>query len=183
MALEVTLSYTPVVNFAMQQNHAPVIREIRLLNTSQEAVDDVTVRIAFEPAFAYEYTAHVETVAPGCEECLTPVPVTFSTEFLSNLTERIEGVMLAEYVGNDRRADLEKFLANGDLDNYRITIHSLKSTSLTIGAVALSNAAKALEMACKEGDIDFVRNQHAKCMADYKLILEKLSDYLATGDL
>ena len=78
---------------------------------------------------------------------------------------------------------MEKFLANGDLDNYRITIHSLKSTSLTIGAVALSNAAKALEMACKEGDIDFVRNQHAKCMADYKLILEKLSDYLATGDL
>ena len=91
--------------------------------------------------------------------------------------------MLAEYVKNDRLADLEKFLADGDLDNYRITIHSLKSTSLTIGAVALSNAAKELETACKEGNVDFVRSQHAKCMADYKLILEKLSQYLTAGDV
>ena len=90
--------------------------------------------------------------------------------------------MLAEYVENDRSADLENFLANGSLDNYRITIHSLKSTSLTIGAVALSESAKALETACKEGNVDYVRSQHAKCMADYKLILEKLSNYLAAGD-
>ena len=90
--------------------------------------------------------------------------------------------MLAEYVENDRSADLENFLANGNLDNYRITIHSLKSTSLTIGAVALSESAKALETACKEGNVDYVRSQHAKCMADYKLILEKLSNYLAAGD-
>jgi HPt (histidine-containing phosphotransfer) domain-containing protein len=86
-------------------------------------------------------------------------------------------------VKNDRSDDLEKFLADGDLDNYRITIHSLKSTSLTIGAVALSQAAKALEMACKEGNVDFVRSQHAKCITDYKLVLEKLSNYLAAGDL
>ena len=91
--------------------------------------------------------------------------------------------MLDEYVKNDRSDDLEKFLADGDLDNYRITIHSLKSTSLTIGAVALSQAAKALEMACKEGNVDFVRSQHAKCITDYKLVLEKLSNYLAAGDL
>ena len=93
MALEVTLSYTPVVNFAMQQNHAPVLREIRLLNASENAVRDLDICLAFEPAFAYAYTAHLETIAPGCEECISPLPVVFSTAFLSNLTERVEGVI------------------------------------------------------------------------------------------
>lgn len=90
--------------------------------------------------------------------------------------------MLAEYVKNDRRDELEKSLASNDLECYRITIHSLKSTSLTIGAVALSESAKALETACKEGNVDYVRAQHEKCMTDYKLILEKLSSYLAAGE-
>lgn len=90
--------------------------------------------------------------------------------------------MLAEYIQNDRSADLENFFKKNDFGNYQILIHSLKSTSITIGAVKLSASAKALEAACKEGNVDFVRKQHEKCMADYKLVLEKLSNYLATGD-
>ena len=90
--------------------------------------------------------------------------------------------MLAEYIQNDHSADLENFFKKNDFGNYQILIHSLKSTSITIGAVKLSASAKALETACKEGNVDFVRKQHEKCMADYKLVLEKLSNYLATGD-
>ncbi len=90
--------------------------------------------------------------------------------------------MLVEYVKNDRLADLESSFAKGDFDNYRINMHSLKSTSLTIGAVALSETAKTIEIACKEGNVDFVRSQHERCMADYKTVLEKLSNYLAAGE-
>lgn len=89
--------------------------------------------------------------------------------------------MLLEYVKNDRRSDLEKTFSRSDFDHYRIVIHSLKSTSLTIGAVKLSEMSKALENACKEGNFDFVREQHEICMADYKKILDKLSEYLAGG--
>ena len=89
--------------------------------------------------------------------------------------------MLTEYVKNDHSADLEKFYEKNDLENYRIVIHSLKSTSLTIGAVKLSAAAKALESACKEGNVDFIRSQHKDCLSDYKMTLEKLSQYLASG--
>lgn len=90
--------------------------------------------------------------------------------------------MLSEYVKNDRRADLEESLAKGDFESYRIVIHSLKSTSLTIGAVKLSDAAKAIESACKEGNVEFVRKQHEACMANYKIILDKISEHLAAGD-
>lgn len=90
--------------------------------------------------------------------------------------------MLVEYVKNDRLADLESSFAKGDFEDYRINMHSLKSTSLTIGAVALSETAKTIEIACKEGNVDFVRSQHEKCMADYKTVLEKLSNYLVAGE-
>ena len=88
--------------------------------------------------------------------------------------------MLVEYIKSDRRADLEGSLEKNDIESYRIAIHSLKSTSLTIGAVRLSEEAKAIESACKEGDVDFVKSQHKKCMLDYKTILDKLSEYLAS---
>lgn len=89
--------------------------------------------------------------------------------------------MLAEYVKNDRCAELETCFDKSDFENYRIAMHSLKSTSLTIGAVRLSETAKAIEGACKEGNMDFVREQHEKCMADYKTILDKLSKCVPLG--
>lgn len=89
--------------------------------------------------------------------------------------------MLAEYVRSDHGAELNHFFDEGDFENYRIVIHSLKSTSLTIGAVTLSKDAKALEAACKEGNFDFVRAQHERCMSEYKEIVDYLKKYLASG--
>jgi HPt (histidine-containing phosphotransfer) domain-containing protein len=78
---------------------------------------------------------------------------------------------------------LENAVAKGDIESYRIAIHSLKSTSLTIGAVQLSEMAKALEIACKENNVEYVREQHEKCMDAYKMILDKLSKFLEAGDM
>lgn len=47
----------------------------------------------------------------------------------------------------------------------------MKSTSLSIGAVSLSEKAKALEMAAKDGDIRYIEENHAGCMADYRALL------------
>ena len=93
MALQVDLVYAPVVNFAMQQNHAPVIREIKVLNDGDAPVSGLAVHISFEPAFALDFDTHIERIDPGCEEVLTAVPVSLSTVFLSNLTERVLGAM------------------------------------------------------------------------------------------
>lgn len=93
MALKVNLVYSAVVNFAMQQNHAPVVREISILNDAETPVTDIAVNILFEPAFALEYNTHIERIDPGCEETLSAIPISFSTVFLSNLTERVLGSM------------------------------------------------------------------------------------------
>ena len=45
--------------------------------------------------------------------------------------------------------------------DYAVKVHALKSTSLTIGAEALSAQAKELELAGKRGDADFIRERHS----------------------
>ena len=89
--LTINLSYLPVINFAMQQNHVPVIREITLKNTSEEVINDIDINVRFEPEFALEYCTHIDSIVPDKEEKITVVPISISTEFLSNLTERITG--------------------------------------------------------------------------------------------
>ena len=54
------MSYIPVINFALQQNHVPVIREIVLRNTGDEQVDDIDLAVNFEPEFALEYSQHLD---------------------------------------------------------------------------------------------------------------------------
>ena len=47
-------------------------------------------------------------------------------------------------------------------------VHALKSTSLTIGAKELSEQAKALEFAGKEGDIIYIRENHGPLLCAYQ---------------
>lgn len=84
--------------------------------------------------------------------------------------------MLQEYRNNNKMAQLQQFYDENDWDNYKVLIHGLKSTSLTIGAVSLSEKAKALEIACKENDISFVKENHEKTMEDYQKFLDLLNE-------
>ena len=77
--IQLSLSYLPVINFAMQQNHVPVIREITLKNTGEETINDIDIIVRFEPEFALEYCTHIDSVAPATEEKISVVPISIST--------------------------------------------------------------------------------------------------------
>ena len=89
--------------------------------------------------------------------------------------------MLQEFLQADKASQLKHFLAEEDWDNYRTTVHALKSTSLTIGAVHLSGEAKALEMAAKEGNMDYIRSHHDGVMDEYKELTDHLKEILENG--
>ena len=86
--------------------------------------------------------------------------------------------MLQEFLQADKASQLKHFLAEEDWDNYRTTVHALKSTSLTIGAAHLSGEAKALEMAAKEGNMDYIRSHHDGVMDEYKELTDHLKEIL-----
>ena len=89
--------------------------------------------------------------------------------------------MLQEFLQADKASQLKHFLAEEDWDNYRTTVHALKSTSLTIGAVHLSGEAKALEMAAKEGNMDYIWSHHDGVMDEYKELTDHLKEILENG--
>ena len=86
--------------------------------------------------------------------------------------------MLQEFLQADKASQLKHFLAEEDWDNYRTTVHALKSTSLTIGAAHLSGEAKALEMAAKEGNMDYIRSHHKVALDEYIELTGRIREIL-----
>ena len=82
--------------------------------------------------------------------------------------------MLDEYVKCDKTDELVEYFEKGDFEYYRITVHAVKSTSLTIGAKKLSEDAKALEKACKENNLDFVKANHGAFLEEYAKLIREL---------
>ena len=90
--------------------------------------------------------------------------------------------MLKEYMkSEDKASKIEKFFVEEDWNNYKTIVHALKSTSLTIGAVHLSKEAKALEMAAKEGDMDYIRSHHKDVLEEYIGLTNRIKEILGDG--
>jgi len=51
-------------------------------------------------------------------------------------------------------------------------IHTVKSTSRTIGAMELGDEAQELENAVKEFDVDMICKMHESVMASYSAVLD-----------
>ena len=83
--------------------------------------------------------------------------------------------VLESYVIHQQVEALERSYAEKNLDNYLIQIHALKSTSKSIGAMHMAEHARALEIAAKEKDMDYVKKNHVCVMAECKELLERVS--------
>lgn len=75
----------------------------------------------------------------------------------------------------DKRAEIAALYEAANWTDYAIKVHALKSTSLTIGAEALSAQAKELELAGKRGDEDFIRANHPALIDAYDAICAQLA--------
>lgn len=86
--------------------------------------------------------------AVGLKYCMNDID--FYTEMLKDFTAGME----------DRVNALERCFDDSDIDRYRVTVHSLKSASRTVGAVELSKAAETMEEAAKNYDADYISYNH-----------------------
>ncbi len=71
--------------------------------------------------------------------------------------------------------EIEKFYDEGDIENYTIKVHALKSSARIIGAGALSQMAKDLEMAGKEGNIEKIKSDTKALLDEYRDLDNSLS--------
>ena len=86
--------------------------------------------------------------------------------------------MLKSYLEHSKYDSLLACYEQEDWDNYRIQVHALKSTSLSIGATTMSEQAKALEMAAKENRLEYIHEHHADVMKGYQKLLKAIRNAL-----
>ena len=77
--------------------------------------------------------------------------------------------------GESKRAEIVSLYEAANWADYAVKVHALKSTSLTIGAKDLSAQAKDLEMAGKQGDVDFILSHHAGLLRAYEELCQRLA--------
>ena len=65
-----------------------------------------------------------------------------------------------------------------DWKNYSVYVHSLKSTSKTVGAVELSRLAAELEAASKNEDVSFIEENHENAIEKYSELVAVITDYM-----
>lgn len=92
--------------------------------------------------------------------------------------EKLYKEVLKEFCYDNSSEKLVDSFEKEDWDNYRIVIHGLKSTSKTVGLSDLSESAKALEMAAKDGDIAYINDNHNAWLESYKEIVMNIRELL-----
>ncbi|MCR5733277.1 MAG: response regulator [Lachnospiraceae bacterium] len=70
---------------------------------------------------------------------------------------------------------LNRFNENGDIKNYTIKMHALKSSAKIIGAKTLAEKAEKLETYGKTDRIDLIRDHHKEFMKKYEKVRDALS--------
>ena len=87
--------------------------------------------------------------------------------------------------GVDILEQVKTFYEKEDWKNYIIVVHGIKSSMMSIGAVTLSEKAKALEFAGKRDDITYIKNQHADMLAEFERVMKMLNEspYLAKKEV
>ncbi len=79
--------------------------------------------------------------------------------------------------GINKLKQINEYYMNKDFESYAIEVHALKSVAKSIGAVELSELAKAHEFAAKQGNMQTIDDSFFKLMDDYRSLLYAIKPY------
>ena len=86
--------------------------------------------------------------------------------------------LLQTFFDSDSMSEAQQYYDARDLENYRITVHGLKSSARYVGADRLSDKAKELEDYSKEGDWESIMREHDNLIPLYRTVADSIREYL-----
>lgn len=101
--IEIDLTLAPVINFAMQQNHVPVIKRLVITNVSDTDLSGITLEINSEPNFALVWRGSLQGLKPGESYTFNTVPLQISAIYLAELTERLSGHLKLKVLSGEQQ--------------------------------------------------------------------------------
>ncbi len=78
----------------------------------------------------------------------------------------------------EKEQELPVLFDKGDVENFTIQVHALKSASRSVGAADLGEEAWQLEQAGKAGDMDTIREKFPQLMEDLHMMRENVEHYV-----
>ena len=78
---------------------------------------------------------------------------------------------------------MDEFIRQKEFDSYVIEVHALKNNAALIGAVKLSEEAKKLEMAGREGDYEMVTLNAPKLHEQYRFLIGQIQKDIDRNNL
>ena len=99
--VKVQFGYLPLINFAIQQNSAPVIHQLSIENITSAPLKDIQVKITAEPAFGNTVPTVIEQIPANSTVSLQSPSLTLSANYLTQLTERLSGNLKVEITSGE----------------------------------------------------------------------------------
>ena len=99
--VKVQFGYLPLINFAIQQNSAPVIHQLSIENITSAPLKDIQVQITAEPAFGNTVPTVIEQIPANSTVSLQSPSLTLSANYLTQLTERLSGNLKVEITSGE----------------------------------------------------------------------------------
>ena len=97
-------------------------------------------------------------------------------------SEELFWEIMEEYCSEDKVSELDVLFSQENWKDYQIGIHALKSTSRTVGLMALGDEAEKLEMATKDEQYDYIRANHERVMALLENTTETILKIIGEGE-
>ena len=91
------------INFAMQQNYVPIIRNIVINNKTKDVLKNIDIKISFNPEIAKDYEYHIDEILGEQSVEISPVKLNINTEYLFSLTEKMVGNITIEVFQGDNK--------------------------------------------------------------------------------
>ena len=79
---------------------------------------------------------------------------------------------------NTRLPKIDEYKLNGDMPNYAILVHAMKSDSKYLGFTKLAELSYKHELESKENNIEFVNNNYDELIAEANRIINVINKYL-----
>jgi len=94
--IQITADICEAVNFAMQQNHVPIVRQIKINNNSDNDIEHIKLSITTDPDVADEWSIRISSIPAGQEYKLDKINLHLSATRLFELTERVNGSVIVQ---------------------------------------------------------------------------------------
>ena len=102
--------------------------------------------------------------------------------FSGNRNAYIEILRCIREEGENKPEQLRKFVEDKDYKNYTIEVHALKSSFLSIGAMALSDHFREHEMNGKAGNKKEIRDDVENLLKEYEQMLSEIRDFFISEE-